>query len=92
MSDETVADEPVIYPLGKFIRTKRSPFAKTSKGVQVYQYYVVSVGPEVECCEEDDELLLVPDAITVVMPWDEDEHVFHETQVMAQVGQPDEEE
>ena len=74
-----------VAPKGQFIRAKQSHFAVTESGVDVFKFTVEAIGPDVEGVEEEEDLLLVPDAITVEMPWDKNEHLFHETQVLASI-------
>ncbi len=78
-----MSDYEDVRPFGNFIKAQRSFFCKTKGGDDVYLYTVLETGVDVDACDVDDELLLVPDAITVVMPWDEDEHIFHDSQLMA---------
>ena len=80
-------DRHEVFPYGKFILAKQEKLTETQGGVDVYKFTVISIGTEVESVEEDEVLLLVPDAITVEMPWDVNEHVFHETQVLASISQ-----
>ena len=87
-----MSSKPTVEGYGKYVLGRMETIHESEEGETIV-FEVLNMGPTAAVIIEEEfgelselsRLMLVPDCITVEMPWDTREHIFHVSQIMAVV-------